>query len=173
MKILFISQLLLALSSSVAAIAPVSYDGYKVARVKTQGRLASVQEQLAFLSYDEWERSKSSHIDIALHPDHLNAFNELGLEYSTMHEDLGASIAAEFDASSHRKRQVSNGSWFDSYHSYDEHKQYWRDLRAAFPDNSEPVSSGTSYEGRDIFGLHLWGADGPGKPVVLWHSTVS
>jgi murein tripeptide amidase MpaA len=29
-----------------------------------------------------------------------------------------------------------------------------------------------SYEGRDIFGVHLWGADGPGKPAVLYHGTV-
>ena len=90
-----------------------------------------------------------------------------------MHEDLGASIAAESEAKTHWKRQSNDSNaWYDSYHSYEEHIEYFKELHASFPNQSEWVSSGTSYEGRDIYGLHLWGVHGPGKPAVLYHGTV-
>jgi murein tripeptide amidase MpaA len=53
-----------------------------------------------------------------------------------------------------------------------QHIEWWRDLQKSFPGQSNWTSSGTSYEGRDIFGVHLWGANGPGKPAVLYHGTV-
>ena len=71
-----------------------------------------------------------------------------------------------------KKQQADNLTWYDSYHPYEDHIQYFRDLQAAIPNNSEWVSTGTSYEGRDLYGIHIWGADGPGKPVVLYHATV-
>ncbi|TEA14813.1 Metallocarboxypeptidase A-like protein [Colletotrichum sidae] len=89
-----------------------------------------------------------------------------------MQDDLGSSIAAESSSSPAWKKQVDDLAWYDGYHAYDEHKAYFKALHEAFPNNSEIVSSGTSYEGRDIFGIHLWGVDGPGKPAVLWHGTV-
>lgn len=52
------------------------------------------------------------------------------------------------------------------------HITWWKDLQAAFPEQSNWTSSGTSYEGRDLFGVHLWGAGGPGKPAVIYHGTV-
>lgn len=53
------------------------------------------------------------------------------------------------------------------------HITWWRDLQSSFPGNSNWTSTGTSYEGRDLFGVHLWGADGPGKkPAVVYHGTV-
>jgi zinc carboxypeptidase len=64
-------------------------------------------------------------------------------------------------------------SWFDSYHAYDDHKQFFLDLNAAFPNNSEIFTAGESYEGRDIYGIHFWGKDGKdAKPVISWHATV-
>ena len=149
-----------------------SYDGHKVFRVRTQGLHASLLKKIESLSVNQWNDDTSSHIDIVLAPDRLDAFSVLKLEYDTMHEDLGASIAAESAKSSVWRRQANNSSWFDSYHPYADHQQYWKELQAAFPNNSESISSGTSYEGRDLFGLHLWGAGGPGKPAVLWHGTV-
>jgi len=61
---------------------------------------------------------------------------------------------------------------YDIYHNYEEHVQYFKDLQAAIPNNSRIVSSGTSFEGRDIFGLHLWGDSGPNKTAILYHGTV-
>lgn len=45
-------------------------------------------------------------------------------------------------------------------------------MQKAFPNNSKIVSTGKSVYGRNIFGLHLYGASGPGKPAVLYHGTV-
>lgn len=52
------------------------------------------------------------------------------------------------------------------------HVTWWKDLQATFPEQSNWTSSGKSYEGRDLFGVHLWGAGGPGKPAVIYHGTV-
>lgn len=173
MKLLLVNALLAALASSIAVPKPNvrSYDGHKVFRVKTQGRIESIREKLSSVTFDEWSH-EPTHLDIAISPDQLAAFESLGLDSHCMHQDLGASIKDESAQQSSWKRQVDDTSWFDSYHPYEDHQQYFDGLHAAFPDNSEMVSSGNSYEGRNLFGIHLWGADGPGKPAVLWHGTV-
>ncbi|KAK8109325.1 hypothetical protein PG984_015126 [Apiospora sp. TS-2023a] len=158
--------------------AVVSYDGYKVHRINTLGRTSAIREQLAtgLSSYEQWHED-AGHLDVLIAPDEAAAFKGLGLDYRVMHENLGTSISAESSASDKKegkiKRQSDPLAWFDSYHNYEDHIQYFRDLHATFPNNSEMVSSGQSYQGRDIFGLHLWGSGGPGtKPAVLYHGTV-
>ena len=173
MKSFWISSLFFALAYSIALPRSdlISYDGYKVFRVKTQGRIDSLRENLSSFSYDEWSQ-EPTHLDIVISPEELPAFEKLGLDSHCMHQDLGSSIKDESARQSVWKRQLDDLSWFDSYHSYGDHRQYFDDLHTAFPDNSEIVSSGTSFEGRDIFGIHLWGSSGPGKPAILWHGTV-
>ena len=172
MRFLSLTLFLASLATGIVASDSnyLSYDGYKVFRVKTQRQLATIQKKLSNLRLELWETGTQG-VDVVVPPEKLSKFKELGLEYSTMHEDLGASITAEapktFD-----KRQVSNSSWFDSYHNYTDHIQFFNDLQAGFPNNSEIVSAGKSVEGRDLFGIHFWGAGGPGKPVVLYHATV-
>ncbi|CAI4213552.1 unnamed protein product [Parascedosporium putredinis] len=154
------------------AIRPKSYAGWKVVHINTERGRESVLDQLASISFDEWNTSEEA-ITIAVSPSQLAELDVLQLPYTVMHEDLGASITAEStQATGKWKRQVDDLSWFDSYHSYEEHRAYFEELHAKFPNNSEIVSSGTSYEGRDIWGLHFWGANGPGQPAVLWHGTV-
>lgn len=170
--VLFVISVVSSNAFPSGAANAILYNGYKVFRIRTQQQRALVLEKLSSLSLTQWNHDASRHLDIAVSPDQLNNFSALNLEYDTLHEDLGASIAAESATKLITGRQISNLSWFDSYHSYEEHEQYWKDLQAAFPNNSESISSGTSYEGRDIFGLHLWGSNGPGKPAVLWHGTV-
>jgi carboxypeptidase A4 len=64
-------------------------------------------------------------------------------------------------------------TWFDSYHSYADHLQFWEDLQAKFPDQSEIVTSGQSTQGENITGIHLWGSSGKGnKPAIVIHGTV-
>lgn len=150
----------------------ISYDGYKVFRVNTTGQFQSVKDKLATISFSQWDRDVSKHMDIALAPDQITAFKALGLDYSTMHEDLGASIAAESAIAQSQSGQADNLTWFNSYHAYADHEQYFTNLQSSFPNNSELVSSGTSFQGRNIFGIHLWGSGGPGKPAILWHGTV-
>ncbi|KAM5356672.1 hypothetical protein ACJ41O_003318 [Fusarium nematophilum] len=147
-----------------------SYDGYKVFRVSTHGK-QSIEDQLSAVTYDEWEHG-FQHVDVVIAPDDLAAFEDLGLDYRILHEDLGESIAAESPSTKKWKRQADDDAWFDEYHNYEDHIDYFRDLHRLFPNNSELVSSGRSYQKRNIYGLHLWGNDGPGKPAVLYHGTV-
>lgn len=160
-------------AASVVVRSPdfVSYNGYKVFRVKTGRQLAAVQQKLSALTYDKWNHDIDRHIDILISPDQLATFESLGLDFHTMHENLGNSIHEESASGSPWKRQA-NSSWFDSYHPYDDHLAYLDELSKDFKNNSEIISSGTSYEGRDIKGIHLWGSGGPGKPAVLYHGTV-
>lgn len=176
MKLSLVSSFLTLLASGIAfSTAPenyVTYDGYRVFRVSTKGQRASVLDKLSSLSCDEWSHDSPGHVDLVIAPDQLPAFHALNLEHKILHDDLGASIAAESAKSLSWKRQAGNSSWFDSYHPYADHQQYWKDLQASFSNNSELFSAGTSYEGRDLFALHLWGAGGPGKPAVIYHGNV-
>lgn len=177
----FLSLLPLALTS-VLRRDVANYDGYKVLRVSTNGDAAAVMETLSALNYDQWSAHIGDYVDISLSNEDFEKFQTLGLTSSIMHEDLGADIAAEttdsseYQATALERRQ--NGalpalSWFNSYHSYSEHVQYWNDLRAAFPSNSERFVVGRSYENREIFGLKLFGANtGTSKKAVIWHGTV-
>ncbi|KAH7014258.1 zinc carboxypeptidase [Microdochium trichocladiopsis] len=174
-----LTSLALAVTAAPATAAadeqPVSYTGYQVFRVKTHGRAAEVQDKLSSLNYDEWHHDFQT-VDVVVGPSEVDAFKALQLDYVVMHEDLGSSIDAEAVTTSQwkskSKRQLDDDSWFDAYHNYEDHIQYFRSLQSAFANNSELVSSGKSYQGRDIYGLHLWGAGGPGKPAVLYHGTV-
>jgi murein tripeptide amidase MpaA len=159
-------------SAAAAGSDFVSYDGYKVFRVKTGRQLKAVQQALSNIQFEKWNHDIDHHIDILLSPDQLEAFENLNLDFHTMHHNLGHSIKAESAPPSVLKRQSSGSDWWDSYHPYEDHIQYFKNLQASFPNNSEIISSGTSYEGRDIYGLHLWGSGGPGKPAVLYHGTV-
>lgn len=175
MKPLSLAPLFISLAACFAVPATadtVSYDGYKVFRVNTRGHLPAVKDKLSAISFEKWNDDVYKNFDILVSPDQVAAFEALDLEYQVMHRDLGESIAAESAPSSVWKRQVEDPSWYDSYHNYEDHIQYFQDLQQSFPNNSELISSGTSYQGRDIYGLHLWGASGPGKPVVLYHGNV-
>ena len=89
---------LLAACAGVALAAPaestVSYEGYQVVRLNTNGDAAGLKSKLTSLTYDQWHQDSSA-LDIALPADQVAAFKSLGLDYSFMHEDLGASIVAE------------------------------------------------------------------------------
>jgi hypothetical protein len=68
---------------------------------------------------------------------------------------------------------IPDPSWFEAYHSYEDHVAFLDDLQASFPDNSARITAGTSFEGREIEGIHLYGSAGPGtNPAVYFHGTV-
>lgn len=170
----------------------INYDGFKVYRITTGENLASVQEQLSGLDLLTWNIDLSQHMDIAISPDQVSNFEALNLEATVMHDDLGADIAAEYSPQTSStgnnawvlrrrllmstglmKRALPSSSWFNSYHSYNDHVQFVRDLQSAFTSNSEVITSGTSVQGRAITGLHLWGKGGKGsKPAIIFHGTV-
>ena len=166
------SVLALCIGTAVAAPADgtVSYAGYQVVRIN--GDVAASKAKLGSLTYDQWHQ-EGSILDIALPADQVDAFKSLGLDYSVMHEDLGSSIEAEsglrasFDNVKLANAAV-NTTWFSAYHPWAEHQSYLRDLQARFPNQSALVSTGRSYQGRDMFGIHLWGASGPGECNISW-----
>ena len=156
----------------------VSYDGYRVYRVAVNGVPASIERQLK--SYHTIHTRE--HIEVAIPPAEVNSFEGLGLDAELINDDLGRDIAAEatvvssYAAPLRGRGDLPDLSWFDAYHPYDDHVQYWEDLQAALPDNSKLFDAGPSYEGRSIFGLQLWGGDGgrenSSKPIIYWHATV-
>ncbi|KAH7123900.1 zinc carboxypeptidase [Dendryphion nanum] len=178
MKSFLLSSLWLSLATGLAAPAPrpnpsaVSYDGHKVLRVKTGLHREWVHNQLSTLKYDTWSHDEPGHVDLVVSAEEFAKLQKLGLDYHTMHEDLGKSISSERAPKSTWKRTVDDLAWFDSYHPYEEHLNWFRQLHASFPNQSEIISAGKSYEGRDLLGIHLWGGKGPGKPAVLWHASV-
>lgn len=175
MRPFFLSPLLVSLAVG-AAILPrsdvVSYDGFKVFRINTYGHPSAIKEKLSGISFEQWNGDIYNHLDILVSPSQIGPFEELGLDFQVMHENLRDSVVAESEPRSVSKRQVDDLSWYDSYHNYEDHIQYFNDLQESFPNNSETISSGKSYQGRNLYGLHLWGAGGPGKPAVLYHGNV-
>ncbi|KAG6367813.1 hypothetical protein INS49_002008 [Diaporthe citri] len=174
MKSLIVHSLL-TLLTAVAAHPDrdlVSYAGCQVLRVKTLTELADVQKKLSTISFEQWNHDLDSHTDIVVAPDQIERLQSLGLDNRTLHEDLGESITAEAQVETKYRRDVNDLSWYDSYHPYADHVQYFSDLHEAFPANSELISPGHSHENRSIHGIHLFGDDGPGKPAVLYHGTV-
>ncbi|KAK1580533.1 zinc carboxypeptidase [Colletotrichum navitas] len=150
----------------------ISYDGYQVYRVSTANAPRDLSRLRSFPS-----AAQNGFIEVAIPPKEIDSFKSLDLEKQLLNEDLGKLIRAESSAqkpaSLTKRGELPPLSWFDSYHPYDDHVQYWKNLQTAFPNNSEWLDIGSSYEGRNIFGLRLWGGNDTGtKPVVLWHSTV-
>ena len=156
----------------------ISYDGYRVYRVALNEAPAILEQKLKSFHTIH----SRSHIEVAIPPAEVQRFEDLGLDAELMNDDLGRDIAAEsitiasYAAPSRGPGELPDLVWFDAYHPYDDHVQYWEDLQAALPNNSKLFDAGPSYEGRSIFGMQLWGDDGdPGnstKPIIYWHATV-
>ncbi|KAI0859156.1 hypothetical protein F4860DRAFT_279178 [Xylaria cubensis] len=170
------------------------YHGYKVFRVLTDSNTADFEAQLESLSAIELSRNRghidTQHFDIAVPPESLDAFHALNYEAETLTEDLGADIALEGElepfpgletsvsgANDNAKAAAAAAlpafSWFSAYHPYADHLTFLKSLQAAFPSNSELITAGTSFEGRAIQGIHLWGSGGKAsKPAIYYHGNV-
>ncbi|KAI9172626.1 Metallocarboxypeptidase A-like protein [Paramyrothecium foliicola] len=170
----------LALALPALAAAKVSYEGYKVFQIDSHDKYDAVLDSLKGLKTVELSCTDDhNHIDLAVAPEDLEAFEALGLDTTATIEDLGVELALEetkpYAATVKRDGVASDlpdMSFFESYHPLDEHFQFLEDIAAAFPDNSEVFTAGYSLENRPIQGIHLWGRDGPGKEAIIWHGTV-
>ncbi|AEO56600.1 carboxypeptidase [Thermothelomyces thermophilus ATCC 42464] len=175
---LLVSSALLALASAAAVQSPQqrkSYDGYKVVRLTVGKDAAKVNSIIDRLGLSTWKGKvrAGAVADIVIPPSQVDAFaaETAGMEAITMHEDLGASIAAESTFQAYAAGSA-NATWFQSYHSFNDHLQFLNDLQQQFSTQAEIVSSGKSLNGRDITGIHFWGKSGKGKPAVVFHGTV-
>lgn len=102
MKGLLATTLCVALAAATAVpVKKVSYDGYKVVRVNTGNHVDKVAEIIDSLGLTTWKGAPkaNSHSDIVVPPSKVAAFDAAVADLSStvMHEDLGASIAAESD----------------------------------------------------------------------------
>ncbi|KAI1503377.1 zinc carboxypeptidase [Biscogniauxia marginata] len=168
-----------------------TYDGYKVFRVITQGDSSAFESELESLSAIELTRNHGhideQHFDIAVPPESLAAFDALNYTADVLTEDLGVELAQEGELEPYPGLDTStlnaaiagaaaalpDASWFNAYHAYADHLTFLKDLQAAFPSNSELITTGTSFEGRDLQGIHLWGSGGKGsKPAIYFHGNV-
>ncbi|GAB1317997.1 hypothetical protein MFIFM68171_08207 [Madurella fahalii] len=174
---LLASSVLLGLSSAAAVQSQErkSYGGYKVFRLSVEQDVAKVNNIIGKLGLTTWKGAPraGAAADIVVPPSEVAAFEAeiSGMNAITMHEDLGASIAEESTFSTYAAGSA-NATWFNSYHSYNDHLQFLRDLQALYPTQSEVVTSGNSLNGRPITGIHFWGSSGKGKPAVVFHGTV-
>jgi hypothetical protein len=162
--------------------AKVSYAGYKVYRVSFDSSAAEVDTYLDSLSAIELQRHRQSGeklaVDLAVAPKDIPAFEASDLTSTILSHDLEADFTAEVSVTSSYEAKKAPGalpniSWFNAYHAYADHIKYWADLQAAFPQNSELIVAGKSFEGRPIQGIHLWGSGGKGsKPAIFFNGNV-
>lgn len=96
-SLLLLAPALLSLVS--AAVLPrepaVSYDGYKVFRVATNGSVEATKAKLQQFTDDFWNRDLTQYIDVAISPKQLAKFQSLQLDSKVLHEDLGKDISTE------------------------------------------------------------------------------
>ena len=195
----FIPLLSLALSAAATPLqadrilntrnAKVDYDGYHVYSLTPSSALEARQLERRFERYHTHPVRDT--LEVAVPPEDIEDFHTLNLEARLVNSDLGSYIrstegkAPSYDSALHKRGELPDLSWFDSYHDYADHLTYWDDLVAAFPDHSEKLEIGKSYENRSIYAFHLFGDEEkkgygkPGKgeskvekPIILWHATV-
>lgn len=151
-----------------------NYDGYRVLRVaysdyeKNPEAVAALGEQLSD------EPAQFGHVDLLVAPDKDADVENLLVSHQVIQDDIGAAIRQEEEETvEYRAGAVPSDSWFDAYHSYADHLAFLNDLVSVRPNNAEIVYAGSSYEGRNITGIHFWGSGGKNsKPGVILHSTV-
>ncbi|KAI1206628.1 uncharacterized protein F4807DRAFT_470104 [Annulohypoxylon truncatum] len=160
----------------------VVYDGYKVFRVTPGDDIPAFESHLESMEAIDLTHNHGhideEHFDVAVPPENLSAFEALNFTSTVLSEDLGADIALEGDLAEYPARELSAAalpdfSWFSAYHAYADHLTFLSDIQSSFSSNSELITAGKSFEGRDIQGIHLWGSGGKGsKPAIIWHGNV-
>ncbi|CAE7070437.1 unnamed protein product [Rhizoctonia solani] len=165
------------------------YAGTKIFRVPTgnQEQTDKIANLITTLGVPTWTSARTpySHVDVQVSKDRLDNFHkalknvspDLDSQLVTMHDDLAVSIAKEAEGMDSPFRDafagLANDAWFNSYHTYADHLTFLKDLASTFPNNAKVVTSGTSYEGRTITGINIFGSSGSGtKPAVIFHGTV-
>ncbi|KAH3968908.1 hypothetical protein HBI70_231290 [Parastagonospora nodorum] len=170
---------LVAASPLAARDANPSYDGYHVYSVTPASAQEAHDLERRFSRYHTHPIRDS--LSIAIPPEDVAHFNTLGLNARLLNTDLGSSIRSAdkpstFNRALHKRGELPDLSWFDTYHDYADHLTWWDDLAQAFPKNSEKFEIGKSYENRSIHAFHLFGdekeSERKDKPVILWHATV-
>ena len=160
------------------SLSPVNYDDYHVYSINVATRQEAADLEKRFVRHHTQQARNA--FEVAIPPHEVRAFDALGLDARLISENLGlqirdAEVPSVYRRSLQKRGELPDESWFDTYHDYEDHLQYWDDLVAAFPRHAERHKLGESYEGRDIYAYNFWGknknTEGK-KPTILWHATV-
>jgi hypothetical protein len=172
-----LAPLVTAVPASSSDIQAVNYDGHHVYSILPANRREAADLEERFATYHTQQARNA--LEVVIPPHEVRSFEELGLDARLMSRDLGKQIRdaqkpSVYSRALQKRGELPDLSWFDTYHDYDDHLQYWDDLVAAFPGHSNKIDLGESFEGRSIFAFNFWGKKAcPGKkPVILWHATV-
>ncbi|KAF1360884.1 carboxypeptidase-like protein A4 precursor [Lizonia empirigonia] len=104
-------------------------------------------------------------LSVVIPPDEVLSFESLGLNARLVNSNMGAHIrnidskATSYNRALNKRGELPDLSWFDGYHPYADHLDYWDNLMHAFPENSKKIAIGKSYENRTMH-------------AILWHATV-
>jgi hypothetical protein len=162
--------------------AEVSYDGYRIYSI-TPSSAQEARDIGKRFSYHHTHPIRNT-ISVAIPPEEVESFKALDLKARLVNADLGHYIRSTdqdtiYKRGLHKPGNLPDLSWYDTYHPYADHLQYWDDLVKAFSKNSKKFPIGKSYENRTIWAYNLHGnktkghgKHGEEKPVILWHATV-
>jgi len=159
----------LALGATVPRSTKVDYNGFKGLRITLPESDADVVEQINELAATVLNPGSKDKLDVVVSPENLDAISQLA-NTTILVEDIGAAFAEE-DVST--VYAVPSESWFTTYHSYADHLTFLKDLQSSFAGQSEIFTAGSSFQGRALTGIHIWGSGGKGsKPAVVIHGTI-
>jgi hypothetical protein len=179
---LLLAAQLAAASSFQSRSAEASYDGYHIYSITPSSAEQARDIEKRFSKYHTHPIRDT--LSIAVPPEDVDSFNALGLKARLVNSDLGNYIRSTdkkplYRRGLHRRGELPDLSWFDTYHPYADHLQYWDDLVKAFPGNAKKFPIGQSYENRTIWAFKLhgdqkeeYGKHEAKKPAILWHATV-
>ncbi|KAM0323846.1 hypothetical protein ACHAQA_008424 [Verticillium albo-atrum] len=160
----------LALTSAVPKSKKIDYSGFKGIRITLPEDVEDARHQINKLAASVLNPGAQDNLDIVVSPENLDAITELAANTTILVEDIGAAFAEEDVATLYA---VPSESWFTAYHSYADHLTFLNDLQGSFPTQSEIFTTGSSFQGRALTGIHIWGSGGKGsKPAVIFHGTV-
>jgi hypothetical protein len=168
--------------NTVFRSAEVSYENYHIYSITPSSAQEARDLGKRFLNHHTHPIRNT--LSVAIPPEEVESFEALGFKARLVNANLGSYIRstdkdAVYKRGLHKPGKLPDLSWFDTYHLYADHLQYWDDLVKAFPKNSKKFPIGKSYENRTIWAFNLHGDEKKGhgkhnkeKPVVLWHATV-
>ncbi|KAM0272560.1 hypothetical protein ACHAQH_008670 [Verticillium albo-atrum] len=160
----------LAFASVIPKPKKFDYSGFKGIRVSLPEDAEEARHQISKLAASVLNPGSHEDLDIVVSPENVDAVSRLATNTTILVEDIGAAFAEEDMASLYA---VPSESWFTAYHSYADHLTFLNDLQGSFPTQSEIFTTGASFQGRALTGIHIWGSGGKGsKPAVVFHGTV-
>jgi hypothetical protein len=150
--------------------AAVSYDGHQVMRCfpTTRAQLDKLHDLSENSDWDFWMEPKriGGPVDIFVTPsnkaDVTSTLTGLGVDCKVMIEDVQHLMQQEKRVSS-----KATGSYFDSYHTWEEVYAWTDALAEEFPQYAKTSTIGKTYEGRDIKIITMSTDPAANKPT-LW-----